>query len=317
MSSEGLVLALDHLGDDLDIEGAALEPLGFTVARASEDPEALDRQLSKTDGLLTEYSKIDGSLLERAPRCRAVVTYTVGYDQVDLEAARRRGVVVANIPGYCTEEVADHAMALVLALSRSVLRGDSIVRSDSWGVERLGALHRLRGRTLGLVGFGRIARAVASRGRAFGLRILAFDPGIPADRRPHGEAEFVEDLRDLLGTADVVSLHAPLLPVTEGMIDRAALAAMKPGSFLVNTSRGKLIDMDGLLHALDHGPLAGAALDVFPTEPPDVARLDRPDLILTPHMAYYSIEAIREAKAMAAGAMVEALRSGAPSNRLA
>jgi D-3-phosphoglycerate dehydrogenase / 2-oxoglutarate reductase len=311
-----LVLALDTVGEDVRAEEEILVASGIGIQLASRDPAELERQFASAQGLLTEYVRVDERLLQRTPSCRAIVTYTVGIDQIDVEAARSRGVVVCNLPDYCTEEVADHAMALILGLSRGVVRADSSVRSGAWGLEDLGSIHRLRGLTLGLVGFGRIARAVAARASAFGLRIVAFDPGIPVDRRPAGPA-FTEDLADLLAQADIISLHAPLSTTTTGMIDGDALAGLKPGALLVNTSRGGLVVLAALLDALDRGILRGAALDVFPEEPPDIDPLNRPELILTPHMSYYSIEAVQQAKVAAATAIAAALTGNTPMNRIA
>lgn len=310
------VLVLDRFGSGLEIEQKILTPVGATVSLASDDPATLDRQLDGADGLLTEFTRVDADLLRRAPRCRAVITYTTGFDQVDLTEARERGVMVANIPGHCTEEVADHAMALILSLCRRIMQADAIVRSGGWGTDGIGVLHRLRGRTLGVVGFGRIGCAVADRGRAFGLRVLAFDPLIRAEHRLDAEVVFVDDLETLLHEADIVSLHVPLSPETDRMIGHQAFEAMRPGAVLVNTSRGRLIDIPSLLEALDTGRLAGAGLDVFPTHPPEIGGLDRSDVILTPHMAYYSMEAMEDARTFAAQAMAAALSGGEPANRL-
>jgi D-3-phosphoglycerate dehydrogenase len=273
----------------------------------------LETQLKKADALLVNVTPVDAALLDRSPRCRVVVTYGVGYDHIDLDETRRRKVVVANVPDYCTDEVADHTLALILALARQIVPGHELVRSGGWGVQALGNIRRIRGRTLGLIGYGRTGRAVAERARGFGLRVIAYDPQVPWG----GEAAtMLASLAELLREADFVSLHAPLRPETARLIDDRALALMKPGSMLINTSRGALVDTDALLRALDRGSLAGAALDVFPEEPPEAALLDRPGLLLSPHSAYYSAEAIVELKRSAAQAVAVVLTGGTPTHRL-
>jgi D-3-phosphoglycerate dehydrogenase len=307
-------LCLDRVGQDVAPEQGVLAPLGIAVSWPAEAEEAREKQLQMADALLVNVTAVDGALLSRCPRCRVVVTYGVGYDHIDLGEARRRQVVVANVPDYCTDEVADHTMALLLGLARQIRAGDQLVRSGGWGVEYLGPVGRISGRILGIVGFGKTGRAVAHRARGFGLHVVAYDPVAP----PVGEGITVADsLTSLLRVADFLSLHLPLRRETSRLIDRRALALMKPGAILINTSRGGLVDLDELLRALDQGSLASAGLDVYPDEPPVAATLNRPDLLLSPHSAYYSVEAIVDLKRSAAQAVAVVLTGGTPTHRLA
>ena len=314
--SEQLVLALDRLGSDLQPEAAILEPLGISVDYASPDPDRRRRQLSQAEAVLLNRTIVDASFLDAAPRCRVIVTYGVGHDHIDLQEAERRRVIVAHAPDYCTEEVADHTLALLLAVARGIRRGDALVRDGGWGVEAIGPLHRLRGRVLGLVGFGRIARAVAERARAFGLDVVTYDPAFPRASEIDGPVRLLDSLRALLLASDIVSLHLPLSAGTRSIINRQALRQMKQGAILINTSRGALVDLPALLEALDRGQLAGAGLDVFPDEPPDSTLVSRPDLVVTPHVGYYSVESMRELKDSAARAVAAALTGAPVANRL-
>jgi D-3-phosphoglycerate dehydrogenase len=307
-------LCLDRVGEDVAPEQSVLAPLSISASWPGKSQRLRDDQLRKADAVLVNVTPVDGALLDRCPRCRVVVTYGVGYDHIDLDEARRRQVVVANVPDYCTDEVADHTVALLLALARQIPAGDEMVRTGGWGVQGLGPIRRIKGRTLGLIGFGRTGRAVAVRAGGFGLRVIAYDPFVS---RGGEAATMVASLRGLLREADFVSLHAPLRPETVQLIDEHALSLMKPGAVLINTSRGGLVDIDALIRALDQGSLAGAGLDVYPQEPPAAAQLDRPDLVLSPHSAYYSAEAIVELKRSAAQAVAVVLTGGNPTHRLA
>ena len=307
-------LCLDRVGEDVVPEHSVLGPLGISASWPGSSPTAVEAQLRKADALLVNVTSVDASLLDRSPRCRVVVTYGVGYDHIDLDEARRRKIVVANVPDYCTDEVADHTIAFLLALARQIVAGDALVRAGGWGVHNLGPIRRISGRTLGLIGYGRTGRAVAARASGFGLRVIAFDPLVRWGGDP---VIMVSSLAQLLRESDFVSLHAPLRRETAQLIDEPALALMKPGSVLINTSRGALVDFDALLRALDRGSLAAAALDVFPEEPPHAAQVDRPNLLLSPHSAYYSAEAIVELKRSAAQAVAVVLTGGSPTHRLA
>jgi D-3-phosphoglycerate dehydrogenase / 2-oxoglutarate reductase len=308
-----LALCLDRVGADVAPEQSVLGPLGISVTWPAKTPGAVESQLKRADALLVNVTPVDAKLLDRSPQCRVVVTYGVGYDHINLDEARRRRVVVANVPDYCTDEVADHTMALLLALARQVVPGHELVRTGRWGVQALGTVRRIRGRTLGLVGLGRTGRAVASRAKSFGLHVIAYDPRVPWSG---DAATMVATLPELLQEADFVSLHAPLRRETTRLIGDRNLALMKQGSILINTSRGGLVDTGALLRALDNGPLAGAGLDVFPEEPPAAGLLDRPNLLLSPHCAYYSEEAIVELKRSAAQAVAVVLTGGTPTHRL-
>jgi D-3-phosphoglycerate dehydrogenase / 2-oxoglutarate reductase len=306
-------LCLDRVGDDVAPEQGVLAPLNISASWPAKSQRAREDQFRKANALLVNVTSVGAALLDLCPRCRVVVTYGVGYDHIDLDEARRRQVVVANVPDYCTDEVADHTMALLLALARQIPAGDEIVRAGGWGVQGLGPVRRVRGRTLGLIGFGRTGRAVAQRALGFGLRVMAYDPLVAYGGRA---ATMVGSLPGLLREADFVSLHAPLGPETAQLIDERAFSQMKHGAVLINTSRGGLVDLDALLRALDQGSLAGAGLDVYPEEPPNAAQLDRPDLLLSPHSAYYSAEAIIELKRSAAQAVAVVLTGGTPTHRL-
>jgi phosphoglycerate dehydrogenase-like enzyme len=311
----GLALVLSPVVPDIDVERTVLAAHGIDVELASHSSQILDRQLQQADGLLVaEAPRIDAELLARAPRCKVVVAYGVGYDNIDLVAAAEHGVVVANVPDYCTGEVADHTLMLLLALQRRVLSADHMVRSGEWGVEHLGPVHRLQGRTLGIIGLGRIGRAVALRAMAFGLRVIAFESS--SREQPEG-VSMCSSLDELLRTADIVTAHVPLTPSTIGMLDAAAIARMKPGALLINLSRGRVVDEAALLDALESGKLAGAALDVFGEEPPtDSGLIQRADVVLTPHVGFYSLEAIEESRTRAALAIAAALAGATVPNRV-
>ncbi len=312
-----LVIVLDPLAGDLSVESDVLHPHGLTIEVLEVDPGRRRAQLERGVAVLATDQPVDGPLLDRMPRCRVAATYGVGYDNIDVAAARARGIAVTNVPDYCTDEVADHTMALLLAVTRRLVAGDRLVRHGGWGVKHLGPLHRLRGRTLGLVGYGRIGRTVGVRARAFGLRVVAHDPALTGPVATGEPVELLPSLVKLLEVADIVSLHLPLTAGTRGLIDRAAVARMRPGAILLNTARGGLVDMTALLEALDHGRLSGAGLDVFPEEPPDSAALrDRDRLVLSPHAAFYSVEAREQARRSAAGTIVAVLEGRPVPNRV-
>ena len=247
------------------------------------------------------------------PRLVVVATPSVGYDHIDLEPAARRGVCVANVPDYCVEEMADSTIALLLALLRGVVALDRSVRDGRWDYTAAGPLRRLAGTRLGIVGFGRIGRAVAARARALGFEVAATDELVP-DEEIEATGTRALVLPDLLATCAALSLHVPLTTGTEAMIGARELERMPAGAVLVNTARARLVDLDALLAALDGGRVAGAALDVLPEEPPtpEAPPPTHPRLVVTPHAAWYSAEAEREVYRRAALAVRAVLEGQVP-----
>jgi D-3-phosphoglycerate dehydrogenase / 2-oxoglutarate reductase len=230
--------------------------------------------------------------LARLPALKIVATCSVGYDHVDHEEAERRGVWVCNVPDYCIEEVADHSLALLLGLLRGIVALDRSVRGGAWDSAAAGELRRIRGTRLGVVGFGRTGRALAERASALGFDVWATDPAVPQEAIAAAGVK-AASLDELLESCEAFSLHLPLTPETKGLIGAEELARMPRGSMLVDTARAELVDLDALLGALESGHLAGAALDVLPSEPPTLERPapTAPRLVVTPHAAWYSAEA--------------------------
>ncbi|UNZ15800.1 C-terminal binding protein [Streptomyces sp. 891-h] len=277
--------------DDLD-PGPGVTKLtraGFEVRIAdSPSPDAIVEAASHAVALLVGYARVDADLMDRLPKLRILATCSAGYDMVDVEAARARGLWVCNLPGAATEEVAVHALASALSLVRQLHQGDAVVRRGGWTTD-LPLLPRRTGElTLGLVGMGRIATRLAELAAPVFGRVAAYDPVCRPAQVP--ATVHRTDLDTLLAGSDVLSLHAPLDDSTRNLIGRAELERMPAGSFLVNVARGGLIDHTALLASLDAGHLAGAALDVLPTEPPapDDPLRTHPRLLLSPHSAFLS-----------------------------
>jgi D-3-phosphoglycerate dehydrogenase len=258
------------------------------VARPLRSPELLTL-VKDADGYIAGLDQIDSSVIEAAGRLQVIARYGVGIDQVDVQAATRRGIVVTNTPGANSVAVAELAIALMLALGRRICRADQATRSGEW--PRYSGVG-LRGKTVGLVGFGAIGREVASRLKAFGCRIVVADPCVGPDCMDTYAVQLVP-LEELLASSDFISLHASLNASTSRLVDHGFLKKMKKGAFLVNTARGELIDEDALCDALEKGHLAGAALDCFREEPPapDHPLLRFPQVIVTPHTGSHTDEA--------------------------
>ena len=262
--------------------------------------------------LINQYAPITATVLEALPSLRLVVRYGVGVDNVDVDAATSCGVWVANVPDYGTEEVADHTLALALALVRGVVRLDRSVRNGRWNYEDARPLRRLRTLTFGIVGCGAIGAAVAVRARAFGMRVVGYD--VRGERARAAGLEEVA-LEELLRLADVVSVHALLDDRSARLLGADAFAAMKPSAVLVNTARGGLVDTDALLGALDRDEIAGAGLDVLDVEPPAAsgARVAaHPRVVMTPHAAWYSEESFSALKTEVAREALRVLDGGSP-----
>jgi D-3-phosphoglycerate dehydrogenase len=267
------------------------------LSRASISEDDLIRVGQEADAMLVSTREaITRRVLESIPRVKVISRYGVGLDNVDLDAAADAGIVVTHYPGYCTAEVADHALAMILALNRRIVEQDRSLREGAWvqhgpATRRIlrGPIQPLREQTLGIVGFGRIGQAVAARAKPFGVTIIAADPYVDPEVAYAAGVELVP-LSGLLQRADIVTMHTPLTPETRGFIHAEALALMKPTAVLVNTSRGPVIDLLALAQALQEERLAGAALDVVDPEPLPAESLfyDMPNVILTPHSAYYS-----------------------------
>jgi D-3-phosphoglycerate dehydrogenase / 2-oxoglutarate reductase len=253
---------------------------------------------SEAAALFVYHACVDDALLARLSRCRVVARCGAGYDNIDACAARARGVEVVYVPDYGIDDVADHTLALILACARKVVLSDRLVRGGDWpAYGELAPMHRLRGSLLGLLGFGRIARAVAERARAFGMSVLAHDPYLADDEISSHQVTPVS-LDELLECSDILSIHTPLTPGTRGLIGGAELERLRPGAILVNTSRGAIVDEVALAAALDSGAVAAAGLDVFSDAPPsaDNPLLGHARTVLTPHSAAFTEEALAEVR---------------------
>ena len=310
------VLITDYAWPTLDHERAALATLdaALLVAQTGDERELI--QLApQADAILTCWKRVTAAVLEAAPRCRLVSRYGIGLDNIAVDHATQLGILVTNVPDFCLDEVSDHVMALLLATARRVVRFTNQIRMGVWSQKTGQGMPRLRGQTLGLIGYGNLARAVVPKALGFGLKIIAYTPRLAPDAlAPLGVA--TNDLDFLLRTADYVSIHAPLTAETRGMIDARALRLMKPTALLINTARGAIVDEDALLTALCENWIAGAALDVLTQEPPQLFHplLALDNVIVTPHTAFYSEAATVELAQKAATHVAQVLSDQIPTN---
>ena len=300
MPSHPVVVILDCDFGSGDVEREELARFGIetrfaNVQNASEAGQAV----RDADVVITQYYPVDETLMEAAPKLRAVVRYGVGLDMIDIEAAQNRSIPVSGITDYCTDEVADHAVALMLAATRSVVSGARATSSGEWPVPTdLPLMVSLRGRRVGLVGLGRIGRAVAERLAPFGVEIVAYDPAVSGASAEELSVRLLD--LDEVFRSDVVSLHVPATAGTIGMVDARRLSMMRPGSILVNVARGQLIDSTALAEGLEEYRPAVAALDVVDPEGPGNPLASHPRVILTPHVAYYSAASLDRLRRRAA-----------------
>ncbi|HEX5444817.1 MAG TPA: C-terminal binding protein [Pirellulales bacterium] len=307
------VLLTDYAWPDLDIERATLaEGDAELIVAEQTDAASLARLATDADAIMTNWAKVPEAVIAAAPKCRIVARLGIGLDNIDVEFATRKGIVVTNIPDYCLIEVAEHSLALILSLGRKVAFYHHETKAGRYALGAGPELRRLEGQTLGIVGLGAIGRLLATKALALGFRVIA------TNRSRTGAPEGVtwRALDELLAESDYVSLHAPSTPETRHLIGAVQLARMKPSAYLINTSRGALIDEAALAAALATGRLAGAALDVQQQEPPDLSRppFNDPRVIVTPHAAFASLEAVTELRRRASRQVADTLAGKTPEN---
>jgi D-3-phosphoglycerate dehydrogenase len=302
----------DHALEEAELRVSGLD---YQLVRLNARTAAeLAPHTTDAHALLVQWAPISRPLIERLRQCRVISRYGIGVDMIDLEAATDCGIPVCNVPDYCIEEVSTHTIAFVLALNRHLLGHHAHVMAGHWASPPGGAPARLSGQVLGLLGLGRIGKAVAAKALALGLRVVAHDPYL---RPEQGSALGVElvSLPDLLRQADYLSIHCPLTQATRRLIGAAQLALMKPSAYLINMARGPVVDQAALGQALMQGSLAGAAVDVLEQEPPaaDEALLKLPNVMVTPHTSSWSAESIVQLRQGAVRNVVQVLRGEAPT----
>ena len=315
-SSLALVLVADFL-EETRIESPILNDVARITNVLAQHESGLAPYLADAQALLLfhDIARLSDETFAKAPRLKVVVRAGVGYNNVDLEAAAARGIGVCNVPDYGSEEVADHAMLLMLAVARHLIPQSDGMRRGEWDYRVGLATPRLRGKVFGVIGCGRIGTAAALRAKAFGMDVVFYDPNLPpgVDKALGIRREF--ELEPLLRQADVVSLHCYLDAGSRHLMNARTIALMKPTAILVNTSRGPVIEQAALIDALESGHLLGAGIDVFETEPLAEARLrNHPRVVLTPHSAFYSIEGFDEMRTKAAEEVRRVLLGQRPRN---
>ena len=317
MSSKPTIVVTDYKFPDLALEQAAAEHAGCVlIGHHCESEAELKAVVADADAVITQFARLSAPVVAAMTRARAIVRYGIGVDNVDLDAARQHGIPVANIPDYCIDEVADHTLSFILAMTRQVVTHTADLRAGHWRLAvPVSGMKVLRDQTVGLVGFGRIGREVVARLLAFKCRVLVYDPMVPEAEIQRLGALSVP-LTQLLAESDIVSLHCPSTPATRHIIGSAALAAMKPSALLVNVARGDLVDTNALLDALQSGHLGAAALDVFDPEPLPLAHALRtlPNVVIAPHIASVSVTAVQALRQGAIARAVAAVRGQLPDN---
>lgn len=314
------VVMIDDVFSDTKVEEGVLKEINADIVlRPSHDEDVAIQNVSDTDAIITDCVPVTERILEAAKRCRIVAGTAVGYDNIDILAAARRGIYVTNAPSnyWCADEVSDHALALMLAIQRKVTFFNQKMKEGEWKeiLSKTRPIFSLRGQIYGLVGFGGIARIEAKKAQAFGFHVIATDPIVGPREANQCGVELV-DFDRLLRTSDVISIHAPLSNSTYHMFNEETIEKMKNTAYLINTARGPIVDQKALHNALKSGKIAGAALDVFEHEPPKANEplftLD--NVIVTPHVAFFSETAIIKARSLACREIIAVLKGGQPIN---
>jgi D-3-phosphoglycerate dehydrogenase len=304
------VLITDRTWPAAEREMAVLAEVDARVIEAPTGAEAeLVALAAEADGILTCFAQVTPAVISAAPRLKVIGRYGIGVDNIAVAAASARAIPVTNVPAYCVDEVAEHVIGVMFCLARGLHRYDRAVRAGDWSLTSAAPVHRIAGRTLGIVGFGRIGQAVAGRARGLGLHVLAHAPrAVPGVERVA--------LLELARRADFVSLHVPLTADTEGLIDRDFIDAMKPGAVLINAARGAVVDQAALTEALLAGRIAGAGLDVFVPErlPAGHPLLGLETVLATPHTAFYSEESLADLATLAARGVAAVLAGRRPEH---
>jgi len=299
----------DH--PSIEIEREILSEIDpeFVLAHCNTEEEVIE-VAKDADGIINQYAPITRKVIESLKRCKVIARYGVGVDNIDVEAATEHGIIVANVPDYCVDEVSTHAIALILASARGITLLDRKRREKKWDFTLVKPLFRTKGKTLGLFGLGRIAKIVAQKASGFGFKIIAYDPYVSKVDSGIRLVEFSQ----LLSDSDFISIHSPLTNEARHLFGENELKKMKKTAYLINTARGPIIDERNLYVALKERWIAGAALDVMEKEPPDwenlLQKLD--NLIITPHISFYSEESYVELKTKTAKAVLSVLKGGLP-----
>jgi D-3-phosphoglycerate dehydrogenase len=313
------VAITDYAFPDLSLEESILCPEGVEIVSLKEKRSAdeLSILVGNADAVIVQFAAVTAEVVHAMTKAKAIVRYGIGYDNVDGAAARARGIPLCNVPDYCVDEVADHTLAFILAMTRQVVPNSLLAREGKWGLATaVGAMSALKQLTIGIVGFGRIGREVVKRLLPFKARVLVFDPVVAPDEIEKTGAVAAASLDTLLVESDIVSPHCPSTPATKQLFNSAAFAKMKRGSLFVNVGRGDLANSEALTAALQSGHLAGAALDVFDPEPVPTDHPIRgmPNVILASHIASVSPPAVRTLRETAARIALAAIRGEALPN---
>lgn len=310
------IVITDHRFKGVEQERRVIEGAGGSLVVGQAADESTAAELCKdADGVLTARAPITRHAIYAMTRCRIIVRYGIGVETIDIPAATERGIMVANVPDYCVDEVSDHALTLLLMMARQTIPAMSLAREDRWLIGKMPPLHRLRGRVCGLFGCGQIGTVLVKKVQPLGMRVVICDPNLSEDKSRELGAELVS-FDGLLAQSDFISLHAPLNDKTRRILDASAFAKMKSTAFIVNTARGGLVDEEALIAALDGGRLAGVALDVLESETAVTstrsALVNHPKIIVTPHTAWLSEESRASLQLKAVEQVLAALRGEKP-----
>lgn len=306
------VVVTDFEYSDLRYEEKVLQHEDIELIKAQCKTEDDIIQLCRdADALITLYAPISRKVIESLEKCKVITRYGVGVNTIDLQAASEKGICVANVPDYCMDEVSDHALALILAMTRKIVAANNDVKKGGWDFKVTQPIHRMRGKVVGLVTFGKIPRTLTPKVQALGFTVITYDPFVSEQVAAEYGVKLVS-LDELCQLSDVISVHAPLMAQTQGMISTKQFSQMKKDAILINTSRGPVVDQETLVEALQNGMIQGAALDVVEEEPlPQNSPLRQMDnVILTPHVAWYSEESAVELRTKAALGVLDVLLHG-------
>lgn len=314
MSERRSILITDYAWESLEPEREILSEVGADLVISPSGEEKKLVELARdVDGILTCWAKVTAKVVKAAKRCKVIGRYGIGVDNIAVEEATQAGIIVTNVPSYCIDEVSDHAMALLLSCARKISFYDGAIKKGQWNLQAGNKMFRLRGKTLGLIGFGKIARAMVPKAKAFGLQIIVFDPYVSEEDTKKYDV-VLTSLDKLLRDADFISIHVPLTNLTYKLLGEEEFRKMKNTAYVINTSRGAVIDTEALVKAVRENWIAGAGLDVLPQEPPDIndPLLSQENIVLTPHAAFCSVESLLDLQRTAATQVACVLRGEKP-----